>query len=283
MMIGVIGRKTGQVANELLDIIYADNKAVLLITDITDTKTAIEYMKDGTLEGVINAAAITNVDACEEDPETANDINGNLPAIWAILCNQYDVPFVHISTDYVFDGTREYYNASDHGEAPVNCYGYSKLVGEQNILAEKHYRSVVVRTSWVFAEKSLEWIHRCVTKGIEIKAATGLWGSPTSARDVAGYCYHLLQNLMGRMYSEIPVYHCSGPRMSKDQFIRDAANAVIANNTPLIKYTSINSLGLTAKRPKKTVLIHTDIGYGMHDVHEEIDRYMSNLKTKDLI
>lgn len=282
-MIAVIGRKTGQVASELLNIIYNDNKSALLVTDITDTKNVINFMKEGVLKGVINAAAMTNVDACEENPETANDINGNLPAIWAIICDQYNIPFVHISTDYVFDGTRNHYFSSDYGEAPVNCYGYSKLIGEQNILAEKHYRSVIVRTSWVFAEKSLEWIHKCVTNGHEIKAATGLWGSPTSARDVAGYCYHLLKQLMKKIYADVPVYHCSGPKMSKDQFIRDAANSVIANNTPIIKYTSIASLGMKAKRPKKTVLVHTDIGYDMHDTQKEIERCLSNIKTKELI
>ena len=106
---------------------------------------------DGPLEGVdvlLNAAAHTNVDRCEEQAELATRINGEAPAALTRVCERSGVRLVHVSTDYVFDGTATNPYALDAATNPQSVYGASKLAGEQAVLASPG--TSVVRTSWVF-------------------------------------------------------------------------------------------------------------------------------------
>ncbi|MDQ7087367.1 MAG: NAD(P)-dependent oxidoreductase [Acidobacteriota bacterium] len=98
---------------------------------------------------VLNCAAMSNVDACEEDPEAADRVNAEGPAHLAEICRREGIRLIHFSTDYVFDGEKqgEYDEADAPG--PVNHYGWSKLRGEQAVL-ETLVEAVVLRVSFVF-------------------------------------------------------------------------------------------------------------------------------------
>src|SRR4051794_38253992 len=99
---------------------------------------------------VVNAAAWTAVDAAEADPDGAMRANRDGPARLAALCAEADVPLIHISTDYVFDGNKGAPYAEDDPTAPTGVYGASKLAGEEAVLGSGA-RAIILRTSWVYS------------------------------------------------------------------------------------------------------------------------------------
>src|ERR1700716_2538663 len=100
-------------------------------------------------DALINTAAQTNVDRCETHQEEAFAINGDAPGVLAEICARKKARFIHISTDYVFDGEkREPYTEEDEAE-PISVYGESKGAGERRAL-EANERALIVRVSWVF-------------------------------------------------------------------------------------------------------------------------------------
>src|SRR5205823_1169437 len=98
---------------------------------------------------LINCAAMTNVDLCEEQPDQALRVNAEAPGLLAEICRDKKAKLIHFSTDYVFDGEkREPYHESDPAN-PLSVYGESKRAGEENVIAVSE-QSLVVRVSWVF-------------------------------------------------------------------------------------------------------------------------------------
>ncbi|SMH40753.1 dTDP-4-dehydrorhamnose reductase [Mesorhizobium australicum] len=143
----VFGR-SGQVATELQRL----NDVVALGRDQVDLlypAACAAVVRAHRPRAVINAAAYTGVDAAEEDEAMATVINANAPAAMARACAALDVPFVHISTDYVFAGTGSQSWTPDDSVDPQNAYGRSKLAGEEAIRAVGG-RYAIMCTSWVF-------------------------------------------------------------------------------------------------------------------------------------
>ncbi|HII79588.1 MAG TPA: NAD(P)-dependent oxidoreductase, partial [Methanosarcina sp.] len=116
--------------------------------DITDREQVIESILKIKPDVVINAAAYTNVDGCEDNKELAFQVNGYGPGYIAEACARAGAKLVHFSTDYVFDGSKKEYVESDIPD-PINVYGDSKLLGEKKIIENMDdYR--IVRISWLF-------------------------------------------------------------------------------------------------------------------------------------
>ena len=103
---------------------------------------------------VINAAAYTAVDKAESEPEAAYRLNRDAPASLALACAERDIPFVHFSTDYVFDGTKPEPYVEDDPIAPLGVYGHSKAEGEAAVL-KAGGRAGILRTSWVSASLNM--------------------------------------------------------------------------------------------------------------------------------
>ena len=145
-MILVFG-KTGQVATELLA-----HKDVTALgrehTDLSEPQACAETINLYKPRAVINAAAYTAVDKAESEERLTNTINGDAPGAMAMACAELNIPFVHLSTDYVFDGTGiTAWSVSDR-TCPQNAYGRSKLKGEQAI-KKSGCVYAILRTSWV--------------------------------------------------------------------------------------------------------------------------------------
>lgn len=133
--------------------------------------------------GVINAAAYTQVDQAETDSDLAFRINAGAPAIIAQSCALHDIPFVHISTDYVFDGrlSRPWQEADP--VKPLNVYGHSKLAGEKAIL-NADGRAAVLRTSWVYDLQGQNFVTtmlRLAKSRSELRIVDDQIGRPTHA------------------------------------------------------------------------------------------------------
>jgi dTDP-4-dehydrorhamnose reductase len=136
---------------------------------------------------LINTAAQTNVDRCETQVEEAFALNGEAPRVLAEICARKKARFIHISTDYVFDGEkREPYTEEDEAR-PISVYGESKREGERRAL-EANERALIVRVSWVFGPDRpsfIDWALGQARERDEVRAIADKWATPTYTLDLA--------------------------------------------------------------------------------------------------
>jgi dTDP-4-dehydrorhamnose reductase len=136
---------------------------------------------------VVNAAAYTAVDAAESDADAAYRANSHGPAILAQLCAEADIPLIHISTDYVFDGTKPTRYQEDDPVAPQGVYGASKLAGEVAV-RRSGAKSIILRTAWVYAATGKNFVRTMLTVGKtrdRLTVVADQHGCPTTAADLA--------------------------------------------------------------------------------------------------
>jgi dTDP-4-dehydrorhamnose reductase len=136
---------------------------------------------------LINAAAFTNVDLCEQQPDRAFRINAEAPRVLAEICGEKNAKLIHFSTDYVFDGEKRAPYTEEDEANPISVYGESKLAGEKNVLAtgDQH---LVVRVSWVFGPDRPSFIDGMIKRAQEsetVDAITDKFSTPTYTHDVA--------------------------------------------------------------------------------------------------
>ncbi|MBJ3775288.1 dTDP-4-dehydrorhamnose reductase [Acuticoccus mangrovi] len=136
---------------------------------------------------VVNAAAYTAVDQAESEPEAAAALNAAGPAALAGLCAAADIPLVHLSTDYVFDGTLDRPYREDDPIAPASVYGRTKAEGEAAVMAAGG-RALVLRTAWVYSPFGKNFVKTMLRLGAErdrLRVVSDQVGNPTSALDIA--------------------------------------------------------------------------------------------------
>ena len=163
---------------------------------------------------IINTAAYNNVDKAEDERAVAWAVNAAGPAKLARIATAADIPLVHVSTDYVFDGAKELY-CEDDPVAPLSFYGASKAAGDEAAAtAPKHY---VVRTSWVFGDGNnfVRTMKDLADRGVEPRVVHDQVGKPTSADTLAKAIVHLLNTR-----PEYGVYNASGTgeAVSRDEW-----------------------------------------------------------------
>ena len=195
--------------------------------DITDASAVDRALAISGADAVINAAAYTAVDKAEQEHELAFAVNRDGPAHLAAACARLDIPLLHISTDYVFDGTKTGPYTEDDPAAPLGVYGRSKWEGDEAVcrLLPRH---LILRVSWVFGiqgENFVKTILRLAREREELRVVADQHGCPTYAGDIAD----TLLELVGRA-KEIDadnawgVYHyCGEPATTWHGF----ANAIV--------------------------------------------------------
>lgn len=147
---------------------------------------------------ILNAAAYTAVDQAEEDVERAEAINARAPQILAELARERDIPFVHYSSDYVFDGRRRQPYTESCIPAPLSVYGRSKLAGEQGVLAAGG-RALVLRTSWVYSHDGqcfFNTMRQLLAERDELHVVEDQLGAPTWAPTIATATRQLVERLL---------------------------------------------------------------------------------------
>jgi dTDP-4-dehydrorhamnose reductase len=164
--------------------------------DLSNLAGLREKVGATTFDVLINAAAFTNVDACETERNLAFRINAEAPGIVAEICNEKDAKLIHFSTDYVFDGEkRAPYTEKDQAN-PISAYGESKLAGEQNVLAAEDGH-LVVRVSWVFGPDRPSFVDAMIRRAQQeekIDAVSDKFSTPTYTHDIA----HMLPQFFER-------------------------------------------------------------------------------------
>jgi dTDP-4-dehydrorhamnose reductase len=176
--------------------------------DITDEAAVRRLFSKGGYDLVLNCAAYTNVDACEEQRELAWAVNSLGPAILARAAEEHGAKLVHVSTDYVFSGDVALARRESDGTGPVSAYGASKLAGELavSLLCERHF---IVRTAWLYGYRGpnfVETILRAAAEKGSVKVVNDQFGNPTNANDLA----HAILSLA--LSDQYGVYHatCQG-------------------------------------------------------------------------
>ena len=213
MRIGVIGRK-GQLAqsidfvnNQELEIDFFGKETL----DISETSIPVlkEHFKD--LDVLINCAAFTAVDLAERYSFEADKLNNQCVFSLAKVCKELGVFFIHISTDYVFDGQSSQPYREEDQTNPKTIYGKSKQKGEEHILNSK-IPSIIIRTSWLFSpfkNNFYNTIKQRISANQKLSVVTDQYGTPTSALDLARVILEFAKNHQGILQPEI--VHVANP------------------------------------------------------------------------
>lgn len=183
---------SGQLGQCLRDVLE-ENSAVSGVfsnrsdVDLSEPAAVKHWIQRHNIKMVINTAAYTAVDMAEDEPEAAMQTNADMPQILADACRNAGIPLVHISTDYVFDGTSKSPYSETDAENPKSQYGLTKWLGELEVL-QAHRRNLVIRTSWLYSEYGHNFVKTMLRLGAEkesLRVVNDQHGCPTYARDLA--------------------------------------------------------------------------------------------------
>ncbi|MCF6182117.1 dTDP-4-dehydrorhamnose reductase [Lutibacter sp.] len=166
------------------NIFFAEKK----ILDITNLEKIEKYLVKNQIDAIINCAAYTQVDKAEDEIELADKINYTAVKYLAELAKKHSIILVHISTDYVFDGTSKNPYTETDKTNPQNCYGKTKLKGEEAIQEINPVNSIIIRTSWLYSEFGNNFVKTICRIGKDkdkIQVVSDQVGSPTYAKDLA--------------------------------------------------------------------------------------------------
>ena len=233
--------------------------------DITDKERVIERIEEVKPDVIINAAAYTDVDGCEDEHELAFDVNGRAPGYIAQGCSLVGAKLVHFSTDYVFDGSKKEYVESDLPN-PINVYGESKLVGEMRIIENmEDYR--IIRTSWLFGHHGRNFVETMLKLSgemEEVRVVDDQFGKPTYTADLARKTMEIID-------LEAGIYHVTNEGVCSWY---EFASAIIDNVVPC----SSDEFPIKAKRPTYSVLANTKTA-PMRHWREVVLKYLKHKKT----
>lgn len=181
---GQVGQALAAAAGDAVDLTALSRTDV----DLTDLAAIRAAILAADCDLVWNAAAFTQVDKAEAEPETAFAVNAAAPGAMAATCAERGLPFIHLSTDSVFNGQTDRPYVETDPAWPISVYGRSKLAGEQAVLA--HPRTTVLRVSWVFSPYGRNYVSFMLTLGRTrevLKVVADQYGSPTDGEALAGF------------------------------------------------------------------------------------------------
>jgi dTDP-4-dehydrorhamnose reductase len=220
-----------------------------------ENESAVEvFFEKHQIDYCINCAAYTAVDKAESEKEKAFLINADAVGTLAGLCQAHHSKFIHISTDYVYDGSRQIALKEEDAVAPLSIYGWSKLKGEELAL-NKNLSSLIIRTSWVyssFGNNFVKTMLRLFKEKEEISVVADQIGSPTYAADLATVIMQFVEKMeKGESFSGI-VNYCNDGITNWYEFAETIKQLV--NSNCKINPISTSSYKTAATRPQYSVL-----------------------------
>ena len=242
--------------------------------DITSATAGEKMLGRHRPDVLLNLAAMTDVDGCEENTALAERSNVEGPAVLAGLCEEFHARLIHISTDYVFDGTKRLPYREDDEPNPRSVYGRTKLAGEKKIL-DRNIDWVIIRTEWLYGHSGSSFVDKVIaiaqSQGFA-RVVNDQRGSPTYARDLALPVSAIIEKgLTG-------IYHISN---SGSCTWYDFAKAIFFTLRMDIDVSPISSadLGRKAERPSYSVFdltkLSRDTGIAMRNWQEALTDYLS--------
>jgi dTDP-4-dehydrorhamnose reductase len=245
---GLVGRALTSLCASAGDTASAFDHSELDITDVSAVKSQLGDLRP---DVVFNCAAWTDVDGCESDPGSAQRANALGPELLAATCRDIGALLVTISTDYVFDGSKNgFYTQRDHPN-PISVYGRSKLEGERR--AQNAYaRTIIVRSGYIFGaggNNFLSMVLDRARRGERLKAISDMTGTPTYAPDLAARLRELAER-------DLPgIYHVmnAGNGVSFEGFARTALG-LGGVDPALLQSTTLAEFKRPAPRPRNSRL-----------------------------
>jgi dTDP-4-dehydrorhamnose reductase len=226
--------------------------------DLLDAASIERNIASRDWAAIVNCAAYTAVDKAESEPELAFAINAEAPGIIARAAAARAIPLLHVSTDYVFDGSKAKPYAEDDPVAPLGVYGASKEIGERAVRDEGG-RSIILRTAWVVSPWGHNFVKTMLRLGAEreeLGVVADQIGCPTSAIDIAETLLTLTQRMLDRRESSGTYHFVNSGQASW----HDLASAVFAYagargmKTPRVKAITTADYPTPAKRPANSRL-----------------------------
>ncbi|WP_286049661.1 dTDP-4-dehydrorhamnose reductase [Rheinheimera sp. KL1] len=210
---------------------------------------------------IINAAAYTAVDKAEQDQESANAINHLGAEYLARIAQKLNAVFIHVSTDYVFDGNSAVPYVETDKPNPQSVYGKTKLDGESAI-AQHCTKHIILRTAWVFAEHGNNFVKTMLRLALsrpELGVVADQIGGPTYAGDIADAILNIISQLNSQNEDRWGVYHFSGePYVSWHSFaeciFEEAFNQSLLMTQPILNAITTEQYPTPAKRPAYSML-----------------------------
>ena len=301
MRLLVFGR-TGQVATELLRLAGPDLAVSALgraEADLADPEACAAAVRraagggangrpnGGTADVVINAAAYTAVDRAEAEEALATRVNGEAPGAMARAAAACGLPFLHVSTDYVFDGGKAGPWVEDDPPAPLSAYGRSKLAGERAVAAAGGPHAIL-RTSWVHAGHGGNFVRTMLKAGASRPRLTVVddqHGGPTAAADIAAALVAIARAFAGARGVRGIFHFCGTPATSWHGFAREIFGQARWLATPEIAPIRTADWPTPAVRPRNSVLDCTKIraayGIAQPDWRASLGPVLAELKARD--
>lgn len=276
----LITGSNGMLGHDLQEVLKANHELVLTTSktlDITDRDKTIEVISKNNPDIVINSAAYTDVDGCETNQELAYAVNGEGVRNLALACRQVNCPLVHVSTDYVFDGTARDPISEDGEIGPISVYGKSKLKGEEAIqeILEKFF---IVRTAWLYGINGKNFPKTMLELAENHSQITVVYdevGTPTYTPDLAYGISKLIETDFYGIYHLTNSGSCSWCEFAK--YIFDIAG----RDVEVIPVTA-SEFSRPAPRPSYSVLKNekwTEKGFEpLRDYKEAIKEYVELIK-----
>lgn len=264
MRILITGRE-GQVAQSLVERARGRGVDILMLgrpeLDLAGSADAIIAAVEAVQpDAIVSAAAYTLVDNAESEPDLAYAVNERGAGAIACAASRLEVPLIHLSTDYVFDGTKAEPYLEDDVARPAGVYGASKLAGEEAVLAQ-HDDCAVLRTAWVyspFGANFVKTILRLAQDRDELSVVADQRGNPTSALDIAEAVLSVAANLRAQSGPELRgVFHMTAAGEASWAELADAvfdAAARLGGPSAKVKYISTRDYPTAAKRPANSRL-----------------------------
>jgi dTDP-4-dehydrorhamnose reductase len=236
---------------------------------------------------VLNTAAYTAVDRAESEPEAASALNAALPRALAEACDTLDVPLVHVSTDYVFDGEKRSPYLETDAPNPLSVYGATKLAGDRAIERTAPRRWAILRTSWVVSEIGESFpvkLLRRARAGEPLRVVDDQWGCPTAASDLARTIQTVGLRLLDGESSASGLFNfCGASGMSWHGLAGRLLNAAeeAGLTRPSLQAIKSAELNAPAKRPAYGVLscarIARAFGISGARIEDDLDRMVRNI------
>ena len=262
---GQLGQSIRAIAEDHPDyeFVFADRQQL----DLSNEASVDDFFKHQTFDIIINCAAYTAVDKAESEPELANQINHFAVQQLANMAKQQSATFIHISTDYVFNG-KGYRPYLETDSVDSQCvYGQSKLSGEQAIQNTLKNNAIIIRTSWMYSEYGDNFVKTMLKLGQERDSLNVIFdqvGTPTYAKDLAKAIMSILQ---GRVFKQ-PDFTTSIIHFSNEGVCSwyDFAKTIfeLANIQCLVCPIETKDYPTSAKRPHYSVLNKTRIKKTYH-------------------
>jgi dTDP-4-dehydrorhamnose reductase len=284
--------ETGQLAQSLgglhwpagFDLAFIGRRHLPADSPATGIRAALEAANPAL---VLNTAAYTAVDRAESEPQAAATLNVELPRALAEACAARDIPLVHVSTDYVFDGEKRSPYLETDAPNPLSVYGATKLAGDRAIEQASPRRWAILRTSWVVSEIGetfpVKLLRRAKT-GQPLRVVDDQWGCPTAASDLARAMQKVALRLLANDAAASGLFNFRGAsEMSWHGFAERLLSAAEEGGLARPSLQAIKSADLQtpARRPAYSVLscarIGQTLGIAGLKIEDEIERMVRQI------